>query len=174
MVLSEYWKRLEEVFWKRLFPRFPKNYEIYKKKPLALFNILKEPLLVQKQTIPQQKALDLNFNLAPWKWAWHHNYAATLSSNKITFFTPDAHMLFAASRCGALLRMPQPFSVCQIKAEIKGFLLRYRLLLYYLSQWKITPTAGLSSLGVPGVPWHTQILADQLTLFQPGEQIMPT
>ena len=23
--------------------------------------------------------------------------------------------------------------------------------------------AGLSSLGVPGVPWHTQILADQLT-----------
>ena len=28
--------------------------------------------------------------------------------------------------------------------------------------------AGLSSLGVPGVPWHTQILADQLTLFQPG------
>ena len=29
-------------------------------------------------------------------------------------------------------------------------------------------TAGPSSLGVPGVPWHTQILADQLTLFQPG------
>ena len=27
---------------------------------------------------------------------------------------------------------------------------------------------GLSSLGVPGVPWHTQILADQLTLFQQG------
>ena len=34
--------------------------------------------------------------------------------------------------------------------------------------------AGLSSLGVPGVPWHTQILANQLTLFQPGGQIMPT
>ena len=29
-------------------------------------------------------------------------------------------------------------------------------------------TADLSSLGVPGVPWHTQILADQLTLFKPG------
>ena len=28
--------------------------------------------------------------------------------------------------------------------------------------------AGLSSLGVPGVPWHTQILADKLTLIQPG------
>ena len=34
--------------------------------------------------------------------------------------------------------------------------------------------SGPSSLGVPGVPWHTQILADQLTLFQPGGQIMPT
>ena len=31
-----------------------------------------------------------------------------------------------------------------------------------------TNQAGLSSLGVPGVPWHTQILADQLTLFQSG------
>ena len=29
-------------------------------------------------------------------------------------------------------------------------------------------TADLSSLGVPGVPWHTQILADQLTLFKSG------
>ena len=27
---------------------------------------------------------------------------------------------------------------------------------------------GLSSFGVPGVPWHTQILACQLTLFQLG------
>ena len=26
----------------------------------------------------------------------------------------------------------------------------------------------MSSLGVPGVPWHTQILADQLNLSQPG------
>ena len=28
--------------------------------------------------------------------------------------------------------------------------------------------SGPSSLGVPGVPWHTQYFADQLTLFQPG------
>ena len=33
---------------------------------------------------------------------------------------------------------------------------------------KLIFRAGVSSLGVPGVPWHTQILADQLTLFQPG------
>jgi hypothetical protein len=29
--------------------------------------------------------------------------------------------------------------------------------------------SGVSSLGVPGMPWHPQILADQLTLSQPGE-----
>ena len=29
--------------------------------------------------------------------------------------------------------------------------------------------SGLSSLGVPGVPWHPQILANKLTLSQPGE-----
>ena len=34
-------------------------------------------------------------------------------------------------------------------------------------------TPGLLSLGVPDGPWHTQILADQLSLFQPGGQIMP-
>ena len=33
---------------------------------------------------------------------------------------------------------------------------------------------GVSSLGVPGVPCHPQILSDQLTLSQPGGQIMPT
>ena len=27
---------------------------------------------------------------------------------------------------------------------------------------------GVSFLGVPGVPWHSQILADKLTLSQPG------
>ena len=77
MVLSEYWKRLEENFRKKLFLRFPKNDENYKKKPLALFNILKEPLLVQKQTIHQRKALDLSFNLKPQKWAWHYQEGAT-------------------------------------------------------------------------------------------------
>ena len=37
-----------------------------------------------------------------------------------------------------------------------------------LNRSRNTTSAGLSSLGVPGVPWHTQILADQLTLFQSG------
>ena len=42
-------------------------------------------------------------------------------------------MLFTARGCGGLLIMPRPLSGCQIKAEIKGFLLMYHLFLYY--QW---------------------------------------
>ena len=34
-------------------------------------------MLVLKQTIHQQKALDLSFNLAPYKWAWHYQEGAT-------------------------------------------------------------------------------------------------
>ena len=71
MVLSEYWKPIDKKCLKRLFPRFSK------KNPLAFFNIAKEPLLVQKQTTPQQKALDLSFNLTPLKWAWHYQEGAT-------------------------------------------------------------------------------------------------
>ena len=37
-----------------------------------------------------------------------------------------------------------------------------------MSCYLLSTEAGLSSLGVPGVPWHAQILADQLTLFQQG------
>ena len=36
---------------------------------------------------------------------------------------------------------------------------------------KLGLNTGVSSLGVP---WHPQILADQLTLSQPEGQIMPT
>ena len=38
---------------------------------------------------------------------------------------------------------------------------------FLLATWPIC-ISGVSSLGVPGVPWHPQILADQLTLSQPG------
>jgi hypothetical protein len=49
------------------------------------------------------------------------------------FFTKRIPRLFAARERGALLIMPCPLLGCQIKAEIKGFLLRYRLFLY--CQW---------------------------------------
>ena len=38
----------------------------------------------------------------------------------------------------------------------------------------IIDSSDLLSPGVPGVPWHPQILAGQLTLSQPGGHIMPT
>ena len=100
---------------------------------LTNFKILKEPLLVQKQAIPQQKALDLSFNLTPWKWAWHYHEAAKPSRPQKPFFTPGPLILFAARGRDALLILPCPLSGCKIKAEIKGFLLRYCLFLYY--QW---------------------------------------
>ena len=47
---------LNLLFFQCLLRHFEKNSQVF-------FN--KEPLLIQKQTIPQQKALDLSFNLRP-------------------------------------------------------------------------------------------------------------
>ena len=59
----------------------------------------------------------------------------------------------------------------------------YFMLLRSLSRFLATFTlvskhffylSGPSSLGVPGVPWHTQILADQLSLFSTrGDRLCP-
>ena len=94
-------------------------------------NILKELLVLMKQTIPQQKSLDLSFNLEPWKWAWHYNGAAKPSCPKRSQKPSMPTMLFTARSCGALLIMPRPLLGCQITAEIKGFLLMYHLFMYY-------------------------------------------
>jgi hypothetical protein len=67
---------------KDYFRDFLKMMKITKKKTLAFFNILKEPLLVQKQTTHQQKALDLSFNLTSKKWVWHYQGAATPARRK--------------------------------------------------------------------------------------------
>jgi hypothetical protein len=48
----------------------------------------------------------------------------TIRAHKI-----QQNMLFAASGRGALLVLPDPVLGCQIKAEIKGFLLKYCLFL---------------------------------------------
>ena len=115
MVLSEYWKPLEENFRKRLFPRFLKNDEIYKNifSP-AFSNILKEPILVQKQTLHQQKALDLSFNLAPWKWAWHHQEGVTpprrkkhRSARRVFDFFPSMRALQPHDDATPTFRVPK-------------------------------------------------------------------
>ena len=68
------------------------------------FKICKDPMIVVKQMRPQQIALDLSFNLAPWKWAWHYHEAATPSHRRTTFFTPRGPMLFAAASLEVFLK----------------------------------------------------------------------
>ena len=48
------------------------------------------------------------------------------------------------------------------------------LKLEILQQHLVHLSAGLSETGVPGVTWHPPILADQLTLSQPGGRLCPT
>ncbi len=52
------------------------NSDIWKK---VQANILREPLVLLKETNPQHKALDFSFILAPWKWAWRYQEGATPS-----------------------------------------------------------------------------------------------
>ena len=51
----------------------------------VVFNILKEPLHIQKQTLHQQKALNLRFKMAPWKWVWHYQRGMMMTCRKRTF-----------------------------------------------------------------------------------------
>ena len=53
-----------------------------------------------------------------------------MSCRKRSFFTPRRPMLFAARGRDGLLVEPRPLLGSQIKAEIMGFLLMYRMFLY--------------------------------------------
>ena len=54
----------------------------------------------------------------PWGTrAGHYHEGVRMTCRKITFFTPRAPMLFAASGRGALLMMPRPLSGCQIRSR---------------------------------------------------------
>ena len=92
------------------------------------FKILKESLVVQKQALHQQKALDLSY-LEPegqgrgiimraWQCHWTKE-----TKNLHAPVKNQQNILFSAGRRGSLLMMPRPFLVWQIIAEIKGFLL---------------------------------------------------
>ncbi|MCP3931483.1 MAG: hypothetical protein GY705_20550 [Bacteroidetes bacterium] len=54
-------KGWRKIFEKRLFPHFLNMVKIIKILSPAFFNILKEPLVVQKQTLYLQKAHDLGY-----------------------------------------------------------------------------------------------------------------
>ena len=106
-----------------------------KKNHLAFFNIAKEPMLVQKQTIPQKKALDLSFNLTSWKGAWHYQDGATPSRREkhilLNFMGAEGFWLLAFYEISRTKFFElQSLLRCQIKAEIKGFLLMYSVLKY--------------------------------------------
>ena len=51
--------------------------------------------------------------------------------------------------------------------ELSDFFSRNKFFINCVFSSKITSGYCLSSLGVPGVPWHPHILADQVTLSQP-------
>ena len=56
------------------------------------------------------------------------------------------------------------------KSEEKFYLQIFQILLHFANKklLLIDDISDLLSLGVPELPWHPQILADQLTLSQPG------
>ena len=64
---------------------------------LTNFKIVKEPLLLRKQTLHQQKVLDFSFHLAPWKEAWHYQEGLTMTCRTRTFL-PHAHLCFSRRR----------------------------------------------------------------------------
>jgi hypothetical protein len=85
MVLSEYRKRLEKIFRNTVISEISQNDENYRNIfPSAFFNILKETLLVQKQTIPQKKALILCFLQLESLRAWHNQEGSTPTCRKET------------------------------------------------------------------------------------------
>ena len=85
MVLSECRKRLEEDIRNKVISAISQNDENYKNIfPLVFFNILKEPLLVQKQIIPQKKALILSFLQLESLRAWHYQKGSTPTCRKKT------------------------------------------------------------------------------------------
>ena len=93
-------------------------------------NILREPLVLLKQTIPQQKALDLSLNLTLRKWAWHYQEGATFPRREKHRCAWGKKSCSTAGGRDSSMVMPHPLLGWQMKAEIKGFLLRYRLFQY--------------------------------------------
>ena len=81
MVLSEYWKRLEEIFWNKIISAISQNGQNYKNIfLLAFFNILKESLVVQKKRIPQNKDLILSYLELESLRAWHNQEGTMIQS----------------------------------------------------------------------------------------------
>ena len=75
-----------------------------------------------------KKALKFSFLQLESLRAWHYQEGTTPPRNEKHRCAWGKKSYFGAGGRGALLIMPRPLLWCQIKAAIKGFLLRYRLL----------------------------------------------
>ena len=136
MVLSQYWKRLEENFRKRLFPRFPKNDEISKKKSSSLFQFSERTIASTQTNDTSAESPGSQLSFATLKvgvavpWSCH-----ALSPRKAYFVEFYGRgmgfwLLAFYEMCRTHFFKLQSLSRGQIKAEIKGFLLMYRLFQY--------------------------------------------
>ena len=93
-----------------------------------------------------------------------------------TLISIEAYLWTAAKRLYLINVHPLPEQTAPFleQGESWGLEAKHSVTLSFNRSYKISnpernmTTSGLSSQGVWGVPWHTQILADQLTLFQPG------
>ena len=94
-----------------------------------------------------------------WSWGWHLHFRH--SSKNFLWLTSN----------GLPIRLQPIMSqtvwpICRIVTV--SLLVLFWLIVILIPNSHFSDTqSGLSSLGVPGVPWHLQFLADQLTLSQP-------
>ena len=99
--------------WRIFFLKFHYFQEIvetifFENFPPAFFNILREPLLLQKQTIHQQKGLDLSFLQTQILRAWHDQEGATPSRREKHRCAWGKKSYFTASHPHALMIVPCP------------------------------------------------------------------
>ena len=112
MVLSEYWKR--------------------KHFPPAFFNVLKEPFVVQKQTIPQQKALDFSF----FSFCMTSIYLITLVALQLAFHRVAFNLLLWALFCLQIEYLFIPPIQCYCYFKVKNIYLFFPCSIIGWNQWR--------------------------------------
>ena len=162
MVLSEYRKRLEKIFQNTVISAISQNDENLKNIfPPAFFNILKEPLLVQKQTIPQKKALILSFLQLESLRAWHYQEGSTPTCRKKTLkkkvnlteesqdakkknlIAPILFLYYEESVCPLLLKYNKVYFVSSLiaKPTLAAFKIRLFTKLFFTVTWTVLLSA---------------------------------
>jgi hypothetical protein len=113
-----------------------KTKKIYFLQPF--FNILKEPLLVQKQMIPQRKALILSFLQLESLRAWHYQEGSTPTCRKNTLKKSKFNKGKSGSKKKKFLIVPILFLYCE--ESVCPLLLNYNKV-YLVSSLIAKPSA---------------------------------